>query len=366
MHWGLDRAGMVTTLALVALGTLGGAAAAGLAMPMPWLTGSLLLTALTVRLAAARMPAGYRFSQGIRLPFIAIIGLTIGLQVNAGLVSQLPGMVVSMIALAAFVPLAQFGNYLIFRRVGGFDRPTAFFSGAPGGLMESLLMGEERGADVARLTLQQFLRIIVVITAIPLGMSLWVGHPVGSAAGLAGQMPESAQAALPTLTLLALAGALGLVLGLRLHIPAGQLVGPMIAGAALNFVPMPPVAMPVTLLVAAQVVVGVSLGTRFLGLSGRMVTRGFGLAALSVGFMLSLGGALALALWHLTDLRFDVLIISFAPGGVTEMGLIAITLAASPAVVAFHHVYRIVLTVLLMAGMARWLGITPLPPPPSP
>lgn len=354
----------ITTLFLVLLGALGGAAAAYVQLPMPWMSGALMAGAMVARLAPGILPKGYVFPPNVRLVFIAVIGVTIGLQVHDGLLALLPSMLWSLLALALFVPMAQFGNYWIFRRFGQFDRPTAFFAGSPGGLMEALLMGEQFGAHTARLTLQQFLRICVVIVLIPAGMSIWVGHPVGSAAGLSDQMPQSALSLPATTLILCAAGAVGLLLGRAARIPAGQLTGPLVAAAILNFTPLPQVAMPVNALIAAQIVVGVALGIRFLGLSRDMVLRGIGLAVLSVGYMLLLALVLIGIISAWTELGIDVLLISFAPGGVTEMGLIALSLAASPAVVAFHHIYRIVLTVLLMATMARRMGISPAPPSP--
>ena len=49
-----------------------------------------------------------------------------------------------------------------------------------------------------------------------------------------------------------------------------------------------------------------------------------------------------------------MLLISFAPGGVTEMALIALSLQANPALVTAHHIYRIILTVIEMSVIARW------------
>ncbi|MEY8837729.1 AbrB family transcriptional regulator, partial [Cribrihabitans sp. XS_ASV171] len=56
---------------------------------------------------------------------------------------------------------------------------------------------------------------------------------------------------------------------------------------------------------------------------------------------------------------FSALLISFAPGGVTEMSLIALSLGVSPLLVTVHHLFRIIMSVTL-AGMAapraeRWL-----------
>ena len=75
-------------------------------------------------------------------------------------------------------------NYKILTKFGKYDRATAFFSSAPGGLMESIAMSEEYGGEIKIVTLQQFLRIILVIILVPIIISIWFGAPVGSAAGI--------------------------------------------------------------------------------------------------------------------------------------------------------------------------------------
>ncbi|MWD28876.1 AbrB family transcriptional regulator [Aquicoccus sp. SCR17] len=349
----MTPANILTALWLTLVGAGGGALAAMAHMPMPWLTGSMATATLIVRIFPRALPEGFVFPQGIRMCFIAIIGMTIGQQVHPDLFPQVPRLAASLLAVTLFVPLTQGVNYLIFRRLGGYDPATAFFSGSPGGLMESMTMGEQAGADIQVLTLQQFLRIIVVLTVIPFGMSLWHGTPVGSAAGLAGQLPVSGLPLPATLAVLAAAGALGLALGHKLHMPASQLVGPMLIAALLNFMPIPQIATPAWGVLVAQLVIGVSLGCRFYGISGRMIGRGIGLSALSVGSMLIIGALLSMLLIAPTGLGFEVLWISFAPGGVTEMSLIAISLAANPAVVSLHHIYRILLTVVLMSSLFK-------------
>jgi Putative ammonia monooxygenase len=52
-------------------------------------------------------------------------------------------------------------------------------------------------------------------------------------------------------------------------------------------------------------------------------------------------------------MNFLVSMISFAPGGVTEMSLIALSLSANPAVVTLHHLVRISLTVVLISALAK-------------
>ena len=45
--------------------------------------------------------------------------------------------------------------------------------------------------------------------------------------------------------------------------------------------------------------------------------------------------------------------LSFAPGGVSEMGLIALSLGISPVMVAAHHMLRIFFTVFIAGIVTR-------------
>ena len=57
--------------------------------------------------------------------------------------------------------------------------------------------------------------------------------------------------------------------------------------------------------------------------------------------------AFALALHAMIGLPAEALVLAFAPGGLTEMTLIALSLDIDPAFVSTHHVVRIFLVVVL-------------------
>jgi len=337
---------LALTAAILALGALGGALMQALGAPLPYMLGSLLATALLVSFGQRQLPAGYVFPQRLRMLFVGVIGTMIGAQLTPEVAALLPSLGISLPAVALFVLGAHALNFAILHRVGGFDRSTAYYAGAPGGLMEAITFGEEAGADIRLLTLMQFLRIIVVVTLVPIGISLWEGAPVGSAAGLSFEAGGSGLADVPLVIGLALAG---VWLGLRLKLPAGQLMGPLVLAGALSLTGVVPVAAPGWLAASAQVVLGAGLGMRFIGMTGRLFVRGMGLSLLSVAAMMALGLGLALPVHALGGLPLDMLVVSFAPGGVVEMGLIALSLAANPAIVTLHHLVRILLTVAEMA-----------------
>jgi hypothetical protein len=340
----MTRTFFLYSIMILALGFAGGYGAALLGLPMPFLLGSLLTVTAFSLIFRDRVPQGYAFPQPVRLGFMVVIGVMIGAQVTPALFAQAGPMLAAFAALTVFVPVALFGNAWLFRRAG-YDPATAFFCSAPGGLMESIAMAEDHKADLPTVITQQFLRIVVVIVALPVGLSIWIGHPVGSAAGF---MLTRGAVDWPMAGLALVAGAAGSWIGHRINLPAAVLTGPLIAAAVISLTGLFPFTLPQWLVNDAQVVVGAALGTRFTGMAGRKLARAVGLAAVSVTGMLVFGAALALALVPLTGLGFDVLFVGLAPGGVSEMALIALSLAANPALVTAMHIYRIILTVAVL------------------
>jgi membrane AbrB-like protein len=340
----------LTTPALIAYATLAAYLAVWMGLPLPYLLGPLLASAALATSLPQTLPAGYAFPGGLRMIFIAMIGLMIGAQVTPQLFADSSRLTASLAALIVFVLTALLWNYSIFRRLGGYDRATAFYSRTPGGLYESIAMGEEAGAHMPRLILQQFLRVILVVTLLPIGLSLWLGAPVGSAGGMTlshGAVPLSA------LPLILLAGVSGLLLGRFLRLPAGQLTGPLAVAAVLSLTGWMVLDIPQWLVNTAQIILGLALGLRFTGLGRALILRGLGLSLLSVGGMMVIAAIIAMLLMPVAGENFDVLLISFAPGGVTEMALVALSLQANPAFVTLHHIIRILLTVICMLLTTR-------------
>jgi membrane AbrB-like protein len=341
---------LVTTLLLLAIAGLSGVGAQAAGVPLPFLIGPLVVSALIATVLPERLPDGYRFPEPVRLAFIAIIGLMIGAQVTPALFSEAHNYALTLGAVTLFVGLAHGLGYGVFRWLGGYDSVTAFYASTPGGLYESIEMGTAAGADVTRLMMQQFLRIIAVVTLLPFGLSLWLGAPVGSAAGMSLARAEVPWSDLPLIMLACLGG---LALGWVLRLPAGQMTGPMAVAAALSLSGLLGFEIPQWLVNLAQVILGTALGMRFTGLNRGLMLRGAGLAVVSVAGMLAVGVSLAAGLHAMTGEPVDVLVISLAPGGVTEMALVALSLSANPAFVTLHHIYRILVTVLVIGTVTK-------------
>lgn len=346
-----DKVAKARQLALIlGSGLLGALVARAFGLPIPFLLGSLTATAILSLTTYSRTQKRLWFPQALRRMFMATIGTMIGTSFHPDALSQAPNLVISLTAMVLFVVLAQWVNYGLFRRVGKYDPVTARYAAMPGGLIEAVTLGEKAGGDVETLSIQHFVRIILVIISVPMIFLVFNGAAVGSAAG------QTLEHRLPDWTdwgLIALLVPAGIALGSGLKLPAGHLIGPLFLTATLQGFGVIDIQGPSILLSLSQLVVGAGLGTNFARSTPKRLLAAFGLGVISVSATLAIAALFALVLSHLVPLPFALLLISFAPGGVTEMSLVALSLGVNPVLVTLHHLFRIVLTVSIASFLAK-------------
>ncbi len=343
---------LIQFLTVTLVGLIGAVSAQAIGLPIPFLLGSLAATAALSLIWYARTNRRLWFSQWLRRICIGTIGAMIGTTFDPAILGLLPAMVLSIPAMIVFILGSQCANYLLFRRVGGYDPVTAFYAAMPGGLIEAVTLGEKAGGDVEVLSVQHFARIVLVVLAIPALFYVMTGDVVGSAGG---QSLEAAQTGWLDWAAFLLLVPLGYYLGRWIKMPAAQLTGPMLVSALFHGVGVLDVSGPTLLLNGAQLLSGAGLGVMFARSTLRQLIICFALGAVSVAMTLGLSAILAGLLVGRVPMPFEALLISFAPGGVTEMGLIALSLGASPMLVAAHHLFRISATVMIAGLVGRRL-----------
>lgn len=317
----------------LALGTLGGLVFFLLHLPLPWMLGALAAN-MVASLAGMRLAGPGR----LRPAVVAVIGVLLGANFRPEMLSQAPAWGLSLLGLALFLLLSVGLVMPWYMRVGRFDARTAYFAAMPGGLTEMIELGEAAGADVARIILAQSLRIVVTIALIAIWFRWWLGLAVGSTANALWVMPGA-----PDLAMLAMAALVGSWLGLRLRLPAPTLLGPMLISALLHLADLTQSAPPPLLVIGCQIILGTILGCRFQGMRARILLPALGLSLVATSIMLALSLGFALVLERLTGQSAEQIILAYAPGGITEMSLVALALHAEVAFVALHHVVRILM-----------------------
>ncbi|MGB0498226.1 MAG: AbrB family transcriptional regulator [Rubricella sp.] len=324
--------------ATVALAAAGAFLFLLMGFPVPFLTGPALIVSL-----AAMVGVPVVIPAGLRDACFIVLGLGIGSSITQDVVLTAARWPLSLAILAVCVVASLKICDWILRRVFRYDPLTALLASTPGHLSFALALSVERGADSARVGMVQGIRVLFLTLCVP----PMIGIGLGDVALPAGR-PEMA---LPHLAALAAAAlALGLVF-LRLRVPAAYLLAAMAVSATGHLAGVTPGTPPFVLTALAFVTMGALIGARFRGMTPTDL-RGVLLAGIAVtGVTVVFAGLGALATMALLGLPVRTLLVAFAPGGLEAMAAIAVELGLNPALVAAHHVWRLV----FLSVLVPWL-----------
>ncbi|MDW4548799.1 AbrB family transcriptional regulator [Defluviimonas sp. D31] len=334
------RSARLRTLAAAFLGA-GGFLLAG--WPLPLLLGPMLGC-----LAAALLRAPLAGMGGFGTFLRSYLGVAIGSTVTPGLIGSLPAQGLSLALIPLYVATIGAIGYPYFRRVAGFDRPTAFYAAMPGGLQDMLVFGEEAGGEVRAMSLIHATRVLVIVTVAPfLLMAAW-GTDLSRPPGLhLGDIPAA------ELFLMLIAGPAGWKLAERARLFGASILGPLIMTAGLSLAGLIQHRPPAEMIWAAQFFIGIAVGAKYSGITARelrvTVSAGIGFTAL---LALVSTGFIAVAASVSTAPLPDILL-SFLPGGQAEMAVIAIVAEADVGFVVAHHLTRIFVVILVAPLVGR-------------
>lgn len=322
----------------LALGGAGGSVFAALDLPLPWMLGSM--AACTAAALSGWNPA---MPAPLRAVMIAVLGVMLGAAFTPDLAGRLVGWTGSLVGLFVAMAATTALVMVYLRRLGSMDAVTAYFAAAPGGINEMVMTGKALGGDERAIALIHALRILLIVFAVPFGFRLVTGIESGSMEAAMGPL---ANLALADAAILAACAAFGAGAARLARLPAAVLIGPMLASAGVHLAGITASHPPAELVIAAQIVTGAGIGSRFAGLNWKAVAQPAKVALGSTAIMLVLSAGGALALAAATDLPFALLLLAFVPGGIVEMCLIALALGQDVAFVSAHHVIRVALVVV--------------------
>lgn len=338
-------------LPTLAAACLGGALFRLLEVPLAWMLGAMLATGILAwheraRVAAPIRPAGLillglGLGQTFTPPVMAALALAGGWLVLAALLSLLVG------ALSAPV----------FARMARTDAETGYYASVPGGVVVMAVLAQRAGVPVPAVTLAQTIRVIVVVVAVP-PLVTWLA-PHGQDAEY---LVQRAPAWLPGLLAMVAGGGLAALLLRRFGVANPWMLGPCLMTIALGTLWQLPSGVPGWMVDAAQVALGMSLGSR---LSRRFIlsSRRLAVASAATALLLSVAmGGLAIGFAWVSGLPHAAAVLGMAPGGMPEMTVTAKTLeVAVPLVLGFHLVRQLLCNVAVApfwrlvrrAGLAR-------------
>jgi membrane AbrB-like protein len=306
-----------------------------------------ILGAMTGSALYANAVAPLSGTRHIRRAGQLVIGSAVAAILTPAVVADLARLFPYMLAVAAGLNLA--GGVLAFpvARIAGVDRLTALLSCLPAGMAEMATLARELKAQEHVVALIHTLRVILVVSILPLLVGV-----TGAAASR-----YAAPLGLPALGILALFIAVSIALAWlagRIGLLNAWIVAPMTLGLVLAVfgVSLPP--MPGLLVIIAQLAIGASLGSRFRIQQLRALPRATVAGLLSALVFIALAPiALASLMQAVLALDYATLALSLTPGGMGEMIASAKALGIASATVAGFQFVRTAMTNLLVPLLIR-------------
>jgi membrane AbrB-like protein len=320
----------------ILVGATGGGIFYILGLPLAWMLGSMSACVLFLLAGGSLVSV-----KPLRDPWVVIIGLTLGSKFQFSIFDGDSPYILALI-LVSIVSMATL-NTVYLRTVAKFDKATAFFGGMPGGLYEMTYQGEKVGGDVKTIALLQGLRLFLIVMVVPLGCRAF--GIIGDDASVI-TLP-SHEATLWDYAIMVLCGLAGWPLGRLLRLPNAPLLGTTLLTSIVHGLGWMEGAPPAILLMIAQVIVGSAIGGQFIGVTLKyLATTGkHGIPLLLLNLLVMF--VLASAMTMVVDRPFISMILILAPGGLTEMSLLALAIGIDVAFVAFHQVFRLFIVQML-------------------
>ncbi|MCA8929936.1 MAG: AbrB family transcriptional regulator [Alphaproteobacteria bacterium] len=332
----------------LAVGAVGGAVFAYIGTPLPWMLGALFAT-----MVGSMSGLTLYIHQMFRRLWIIVLGVTLGSSFTPDVLEHLHLWITSFVGMCVFVLFGTWVSFQVFTRLGHIDRITAFFCASPGGLGEMMILGPALGGNERTIVLIHATRVVMVMAIIPPAYSILAGYVPPANLGGSGfiwHLP------LRDLAILGGAGAVGAIIAKLLKFPAWQMIGPMIASAAIHMTGLTQSRPPSDLIAIAQLVIGAGAGSRFSGVRVHELVRPMLLSGLATICLLSLAAGVAYGLASLTGLDFRAVHLAYSPGGFAEMSMIALSLGIEVPFVSLHHLGRMIIVVssaTFVAGLIR-------------
>lgn len=342
--------GLADFLLLFALGLLGWGLFSRLRAPVPPLLGTLAIIGL-FRALAMPIPDSPQF---ITPAVQVILGMYIGAKITRDTVRQFKTLALPAGLISLWVLSVIFLFGWLLSRLTWLDTYTAVLSSSIGGLPEMMVLSLATGADLAVVALMQTFRMVATVAVFPLLFSRWFARDSITRPPGGEKQPQFAGSAwsemwlyfsrrpgrlIFTLAIAALGGYAFAVLG----VPAGLMVGSMLAVAVASVAGLPLRTLHPRLFNLLLVGVGIMVADNFgpeiaqTLLSGRLLWP----VLLSTGFIFLGSLAMAWAIHRLAGWDLPTSFLAASPGGLTVMTTLALRYNRDPFRVSMLHLCRL-------------------------
>ena len=312
-------------------------------VPLAWFLGPMLVTSV-----ASLTGFKTKMPRLVLSSVLIFLGLYIGNYIDKTLFSQMQQWAWTSLIMLAYIILSVLLVSKYLQKFSNYDKKTSIFSAAPGALGPLMILAEDEKSDLSQVATSHLIRLIIIITIFPFIVNSL--HEVENV-NLITEIAKD-QNIKHLFILLGLSIFLILIFD-KLKIPAALLTGTLVASGFLQITEIASYKLSANVIDYCLLILGSSVGCRFADKSFGEIKRNALHSFVATFFLVLLGLLAAFVAGLIIDKNFFTLLLSYCPGGIYEVAVIAIFFDLDPEFVSFHHIIRLLMILFIVPFMLR-------------
>ena len=300
-------------------------------IPLAWFLGPMIITSIAA-LSGLKI-----IMPKIVLSFILIIlGLHIGNYIDQNLFNQMINWIWTSLIMLIYIIICILVVSKYLQKFSGYDKKASIFSAAPGALGPLMILAESEKTDLSQVATSHLIRLIIIITVIP----FIIVNNTNTDTLLIEKFDYMSQNHI-NLILLVSVSLFFIFIFDKIKVPAALLSGTLFASGLLQITDIASYKLPDETVNFCLLILGSSVGCKFAEKTVKEIANNSLHSIVATTILVVLGLLAAYVSTFFVDTNILTLILSFSPGGIYEVAVIAIAFDLDPDFVAFHHIIRL-------------------------
>ena len=317
-------------------------------IPLAWMIGPMIATSLIALKGVQVMMPKLALSS-----ILIILGLHIGNYIDQNLINQMINWIWTTIIMFFYIIVSILIVSKYLQKFSDYKEKTSIFSAAPGALGPLMILAEYEKSDLSQVATAHLIRLIIIITLFPfIIVSLYPADAIEL------EKFDYMSQNHWELILLILVSIVFIFFFDKAKVPAALLSGTLVASGILQIFDIASYKLPDASINFCLLILGASVGCRFANKTFKEVANNSFHGLVATILLVLLGLIAAYIATFFVDNNFLSLILSFCPGGIYEVAVIAIAFDLEPDFVAFHHIIRLLFILFVVPVILRLIEKT--------
>ncbi len=314
-----------------------------LKIPLAWMIGPMIVTSFIALKGFQVMMPRLALSS-----ILIILGLHIGNYIDQNLLNQMVNWIWTTIIMFFYIIISILIVSKYLQKFSNYKEKTSIFSAAPGALGPLMILAEYEKSDLSQVATAHLIRLIIIITLFP-----FIIVNLYPAEALELEKFDYMSQNHWELVLLILVSLIFIFFFDKIKVPAALLSGTLVASGVLQIFDIASYKLPDASINFCLLILGASVGCRFANKTFKEVANNSFHGLVATVLLVLLGFVAAYIATFFVDTNFLSLILSFCPGGIYEVAVIAIAFDLEPDFVSFHHIIRLLFILFIVPVILR-------------